>query len=290
MTTGGAEDTSGEPARGSDDGPSALETVAEVAKVAGEETAPALTDTLLDAVFSDAVRARVLQEAETGLRDLIHSTLDAIPASASYSQLQREADRAERQLHTMLQEAIDGIFSGPARAEFQQHLEQAASRIAQGNADEAKDEAGEALQSLLSEILKVLQAHWAQTLRLLLGISARALEATVASHIKDALGSITTHSAEEMEEKIEPFEEKLAAKAQELRERLVETRELMQERLARAREEVQERLGAAMPSANKGSQRQSKFGAPPSRRPPSGFAGRRPPGKAPGGRPPSISR
>jgi Skp family chaperone for outer membrane proteins len=267
-----------------------LGTVAEVAKVAGEESAPALTQTLLDAVFSDAVRERLVREAEAGLRDLIDASLQSMPASASYGRLQREVDQAERQLREMLHEAIDGIFAGPARAEFQGHLEDAAREVAAGNTDAARDEAREALQSLLSEILKVLQIHWGETLRLLLGIGAKALEASFVSHISDAFGSITTRSAEELEEKVEPFQEKIAARAKELQERLMETRDTMQERLAEAKEQVQGRLGQGMSGGANGSQRHSTFGAPPSRRPPPGPARNRPPGRAPNGRPPSISR
>lgn len=274
----------------SDDAPSALETVAEVAKVAGEETAPALTDTLLDVMFSDTVRDRVLHEAEVGLRELIDSTLDSIPASATYGQLQREVDRAERQLREMLREAMYCVFSGSARAELQEHLEEAAQRMAEGNPDQAGDQAVEALQALLSELLRVLKSHWAQTLPLLLGITARALEATFTAHLKEAFGSITTHSAEEVEKKVEPFQEKIAAKAEELRERLIETRDTMQKQLAEARDDVQGRLSERAPGAGNGSQRQSRLGAPPSRRPPSGLSPKQMPGKAPGGRPPSITR
>jgi hypothetical protein len=274
----------------SDDGLSALGVVAEVAKVAGEESAPVLVEMLLEVVFSDAARARILQQAEEGLRELVESTLDALPASASNGGLRREMDRAERELHAMLHESIDSIFSGSARAEFQGHMEEAAHHIAEGDSAAAKEQVGEALQCLLSEILKVLQGHWAQTLRLLLGITARALEATLAAHVKEAFASIATRPAQELEEKIEPFQEKLAAKAEELRERLVEARDAMQERVAEAKEQMQDRLGGGMPGAANQSGRQSRFGAPPSRRPPPGAAKGRTLGKAPGGRPPSISR
>jgi predicted ribosome quality control (RQC) complex YloA/Tae2 family protein len=218
------------------------------------------------------------------------SALEAIPDSASYGRLQREMDQAERQLHTMLEEAIDGIFAGTARDAFQEHMEEAARLVAEGNADAAKEQASEALQSLLSEILKVLQSHWGQTLRLLLGIATKALEASFAAHIKDAFSSITAHSAEELEEKVEPFQEKIAAKAAELRERLEETRDTMQERLAEAKEQIQGRLGEGMPGESRGSRGQRKFGSPPSLRPPSGPSRNRTPGKAPNGRPPTISR
>jgi predicted RecB family endonuclease len=280
------KEAAGEP----DDGSSALGTLAEIGKIAGEVLAPGLTNTVLDAMLSDSVRDRVLQEAAAGLRNLIDSTVDAIPDSASSGRYHREVDRAERQLHAMLQESINSVFSGPARVEIQRHVEEAARRIAEGNVDTAKYEISQALQSLLSEILTVLQRHWAQTLHLLLGITVKALEATFISHLKGAFSSITAHPAQEVEDKIEPFQEKTAARAEDLRRRLIETRDTMQERLAEAKKQVQGRLGEGTSGAAKGSQRRSRFGAPPARRPPPGPSRNRPPGRAPSGRPPSISR
>jgi hypothetical protein len=287
--TGGSKD-SGRSSGASEDGGSALDTVQEVAKEAGQEGVPVLAESLLDSLFSDAVRTQVLQKGRDALQLLINSGLASMPESASYGQFRQDVHRAERQLHGMLEESINAIFSGSGRAEFQRHMEEAASKIPEGDTSEAKDQAGEALQALLSVILDVMQRHSMEALRILLGITARALEATFASHVKDAFASITAKPAEELEEKIEPFQEKIAARAEELRERLMETRDTMQQRLAEAKEQIQGRLGTGMPGATHSSQRESKFGAPPSRRPPAGPSGQRPPGKAPRGRPPSGPR
>src|SRR5438270_10565387 len=119
--------------------------VTDVVKEAGQESLPLLADPVLDALFSDAVRTRVLQVSEDGLRQLIDSMLGAIPASASNGQLRRELDRAETQLRTMLEEAIDSVFSGSARAEFERHMEEAARQIPEGDSDAAKEQAGQAV-------------------------------------------------------------------------------------------------------------------------------------------------
>lgn len=269
----------------------ALGAVMEVVTQAGEDGLPILMETALDALFSDAVRAHVMEEAGKGLQELTNSTLDAIPDSTSGQQLQRELAKAERRLRMMLQDSIDSMFTQSARAEFQRHLEAAARDLVHGDGSAASDQAEQALQALLSEIIRVLQRHWAEALRLLLGVLAKALQETLASHVKDAFASITEQPAEAVDEKAEPLKEKFAEKAEELRTRLVETRNAMQQRLAEASEQTQARLGGGVSGTmTYNAQRQRQVGCPPSLRPPSGPSRSPGPGKAPRGLPPSVAR
>ncbi len=270
-------------------GQSAFDTILGILGEAGKEAIPPLVDTAVDALFSNAVRDRIVQEAAEGLRDVLESARDALPDSETGQQLGQELVRAQRQLQPLLVESIENVFSGRVRADFQQHLEEAAEVLVQGDSEAAKQQAEEALQALLSEILNTLQGHWAQVLRLLLGIIAKGLEEALASHVKEAFASIAAGPRKEVEEQVKPLEEKLASKIEDLRERLIETQHTLHERLAEAREQVQERLGeAGSPGTGGGQQRQSRLGHPPSRRPPPGPTPRVP-GKAPRGLPPSIS-
>jgi hypothetical protein len=256
----------------------------------GEEAVIPLVDTAVDVLFSDAVRDRLEQEAAEGLQDLIHSARDALADSSTGEQLGQELERAQGELQPLLRESIQKLFSGQVRADFQEHMEQAAQVLVQGNSVAARDQAEMALQALLAEVLHALQGHWAQLLRILLSIASKALEEALASHIKEAFASIAALPEKEIEEKVEPLEEQIAAKAEDLRERLVEARDTMQDRLEEAREQLQDRLGeAGSPAMSGGHQGQSRLGQPPSRRPPPG-PNPRVPGKPPRGLPPSISR
>ncbi len=286
-------ETANQPAgKGEDTAPdqSIPETILHILGLLGEESIPVLVSTGLDALFSDAVRDRVEQAAAQGLRDLIESAQDALANSTAGVQLGHELVAAQRQLQSVLGESIDNLFTGQVRAEFERHIEQAAQHLIAGDSTAAKDQAEAAVQALLSDIVDTLQSHWSELLRLLLGIVSKALEEALAAHMREAFASITSFAGHEMEEKANAVEEKLAEKLEDLREHLLEARDTIHERVDEAREQLQERVGEAGGSVNGGPQRGSKFGQPPSRRPPRGPSGQRGPGKPPRGLPPSISR
>lgn len=264
-----------------------LDTVKEVVGQAGQESLPLIVGPILDALFSEPVRQRVLQQTEEGLQEILESGIDALPGSGDARGMERELARAKRQLRTLLRETVDTLSTGSARAELQQELEQAVRELMEGDTEAAKHRAELAGESALSGVADVLRDHAGQILGVLIGVIAKALQAALTSQIKDAFAGITALPAEEIEEKTEPLQEKFAEKAEELRQRLEETRDTMEDRLAEAKEQIQERIGGGAAAAVKGgSSSQSRFGQPPSRRPPPGPTDRFKPGRPPNGRPP----
>lgn len=263
----------------------------DVVAEAGQEATPVVAQVLLDAVFSDTVRAQLLEQAEAGLQDLLDATIEALPGTESTPGLVNKLERTRLQIRVLLREMIEELFTGSTRAEFEQHMTDAARRLTDGDTDAAKDEAQLAGQTLLSNMLDVVQAHWGQILRVLLMVIAKALQEAVASHVKEAFAAIAAEPGKAVEEEVGPLQDQVKEKAEMLRERLEETRDTLQERLEEAKERLQERVAGGVSGAvHGGRSARGQFGRPPSGRPPSGPGGRRPPGRVPGGRPPSLSR
>lgn len=283
--------SSEEDEESSDESSPVLDTVKEVVAEAGQEATPMVAQVLLDALFSDTVRAQLLEQAEEGLQDLLDATIEALPGTESTPGLVNKLEKTRLQIRALLREMIEELFTGSTRAEFEQHMTDAARRLTDGDTDAAKDEAQLAGQTLLSNMLDVVQEHWGQILRVLLTVVAKALQEAVASHVKEAFAAVAAEPGKAVKEEVGPLQGQVKEKADMLRERLEETRDTLQERLEEARDRLQERVSGGVSGAMHGGRSApGQFGRPPSGRPPSGPGGQRPPGRAPGGRPPSLSR
>jgi uncharacterized membrane-anchored protein YjiN (DUF445 family) len=270
---------------------SALDTIGGALKQVGQEAILSLLDGALDALFSDDVRARVEHEAAQGLQELLDAVVEAVPETGSGKQFAKELERTSGQLHALLKETLDTLFTGSVRAEFRQHLDEAAQALLQGDVSAAKLHCERALKTFLGTILHVLQSHWAQVLRVLLRVVVKALQEAIASKVEEGLATALSKTKETVEEKPQELQEQVAEKKDELQRGLKEARDKMQQRLEEATSQLRERLGEGVSSAVKDQTgRGSQHGRPPSRRPPSGPPRRHPGEKPVLGRPPSMSR
>jgi hypothetical protein len=226
-----------------------------------------------------------------GLQLMLDASIEALPDTGAGSGVAEELDRTRHRLRELVRDMIDGVFAESTREAFEHHMTDAARQLTEGNTDAAKAQAELAGQTLLSEMLDVLEDHWGQILRVLLAVIAKALQAAIASHVKEAFAAVAAKPAEAVKEEAGSLQDQVKDRAEELRERLEEARDTMKERLEEAKERMQERVQGGVSSAVEGGERgKGGFGRPPSTRPPSGPGGSRAPGRAPSGRHPSLSR
>src|SRR3712207_6793150 len=169
-----------------------------------------------------------------------------IPDHAAQVELRQQT---EQQLQALLRETLDTVFSGACRTDLQQHGEQAIAALLQRNVEEARDQGGQGLQSLLQGVWGALENHWQQVVGLLLKVMLKALQEAFTATLKEGLSAVVSMPGEEVGQKTEAVQEKLEQKGQQLRDQLAEAIETVKQRVSEQKDQLQERLGQGIKSA-----------------------------------------
>jgi HEPN domain-containing protein len=252
----------------------------------GQEWLQSLLTAGLALVFSDSVRAKVEEEAARGLHALLQETFDALPDGPDTGESRREAQRA---LQDTLNNTLESLFAGDIRAELQRSGERAIASLAHGEFEAAANGAGQAVEALVLGVLRELDGHWHQVLRLLLKVILKALQEALSSAVRDGVAGIPIEAKEEVEDKVEPMKREFEEKSEALRDQLKDAMETVRDRVSSEMEDLRDRLKDRVETGVKEGTRNQKLGRPPSRGPRRRRSelGRAPNGRPPSGRPPS---
>jgi hypothetical protein len=245
----------------------------------GDRTLDSMLESVLDVIFSDRVRDAIQEEREEVVKLLLDNALATIDDIDTQRELRR---KIHGDLHDILEETIDTIFSGSVRRHLSVNLQQAIEAGLNGNIGLAIREVGEAFERAFGEILECFQEYWLQLLQIVMSIAFEALKETVTSAIKEGTGANFGEAKEKLEGTGEELRDKLNDAAKRLRGNIEDARDDM-------RDNIKEGLQSAMPGSDGGEKQIGRRPAtrPPSRRHPNG---RPPSGRPPSGRPPSADR